>query len=283
MSRSAVLSVLMSLTFGASSAAAVEPSSSTTALQIAPTPRVLRVCADPNSLPYSNARGEGFENQLAQLVAKDLGLTLQYFWWAQRRGFFRNGLLAGRCDVVMGIVSGFELTLTTRPYYRSSYVVVQRGGTPPIRSLDDPALREHRIGVQLIGDDGTNPPPAHALGRRGIVDNVVGFLVYGDYTSEAPQRPIISAVEDGAVDLAIVWGPLAGYYAKRTRVPLDLHPLTPQADGDLALTFSVCLGVRRDDQALKARLDRVLARRQRTIDALLDSYGVPRLPLAEVP
>jgi mxaJ protein len=278
MSRWAAVSMSL-LVLGSSSSAGVEPSSPPA--QVAPAPRVLRVCADPNSLPYSNARGEGFENHLAELVARELGLSLEYFWWAQRRGFFRNGLLAGRCDVVMGIVSGFELTLTTQPYYRSSYVVVQRGGTPAIRSLDDPALRERTIGVQLIGDDGTNPPPAHALGRRGIVNNVVGFLVYGDYRSEAPERPIINAVEDGAVDLAIVWGPLAGYYANRARVPLELHPLTPEADGDLALTFAVSLGVRREDRALKDRLDRVIARRQRTIEALLDRYGVPRLPLGE--
>jgi mxaJ protein len=277
MSRCVLVPMLLWLALGSSSAAGAEPSSARPRETSAP--GLLRVCADPNSLPYSNARREGFENQLAELVAKELGLTLEYFWWAQRRGFFRNGLMAGRCDVVMGIVSGFELTLTTRPYYRSGYVVVQRAGTPAIRSLDDPTLRERTIGVQLIGDDGTNPPPAHALGRRGIVNNVVGFLVYGDYASDAPERPIISAVEEGAIDLAIVWGPLAGYYAQRARVPLDLHPLIPQADGDLALTFTVSLGVRRDDQALRDRLDRVIVRRQRRIDALLDHYGIPRLPL----
>jgi mxaJ protein len=279
MARRAFVSMMASLVLAGSSAAAAKQRVAPSPASGAPVRGSLRVCADPNSLPYSNARGEGFENRLAELVAKDLGLSVEYFWWAQRRGFFRNGLMAGRCDVVIGIVTGFELALTTRPYFRSTYVVVQRGGAPPIVSLDDPALRVRSIGVQLIGDDGTNSPPAHALGRRQIVDNVVGFLVYGDYTSDGPERPIISAVEDGTVDLAIVWGPLAGYYAKRARVPLELHPLTPASDGDLALTFTVSMGVRLGDQALRDRLDRVIARRQRTIDALLAEYGVPRLPL----
>jgi mxaJ protein len=276
-------SLLFWLALGASNAAGRGPGAARTPAATVPVHSVLRVCADPNSLPYSNARGEGFENQLAEMVARDLGLSVEYFWWAQRRGFFRNGLMAGRCDVVMGIVSGFELTLTTRPYYRSSYVVVQRSGAPPIRSLDDPELRQRTIGVQLLGDDGTNSPPAHALGRRGIIDNVIGFLVYGDYTSDAPERPIISAVEDGAVDLSIVWGPLAGYYARRARVPLVLRPLTPESDGDLALTFTISMGVRRDDRALKERLDRVIARRQHAIAALLDRYGVPRLAIGRAP
>lgn len=278
MSRRALMSMLLSVALVSWPDAPVRAAPDAT-----PTGGVLRVCADPNSLPYSHARGDGFENRLAELVAKDLGQTVEYFWWAQRRGFFRNGLMAQRCDVVMGIVTGFELALTTRPYYRSTYVVVQRRGSMPIVSLDDPALRSRTIGVQLIGDDGTNTPPAHALGRRQIVDNVIGFLVYGDYRDEAPERPIISAVETGKVDLAIVWGPLAGYYAKRASVPLELHPLTPARDGDLALTFTVSMGVRRDDPALKARLDRVIARRQRAIDALLDEYGLPRLPLGGAP
>lgn len=281
MSRWIGLSLLALLALLARNDAGAEERARSAAAAVAAPRGALRVCADPNSLPYSNARGEGFENRVAELVAKDLGLRVEYFWWAQRRGFFRNGLMAGRCDVVLGIVSGFELALTTRPYYRSTYVVVQRRGETPIASLDDPALRSRTIGVQLIGDDGTNTPPAHALGRRGIVDNVVGFLVYGDYRSDAPERPIVSAVEQGAVDLAIVWGPLAGYYARRASVPLALHPL-PASDGDLALTFTVSMGVRRDEHALKERLDRVLVRRQRAIDALLDEYAVPRLPLEGV-
>ena len=167
------------------------------ALAIAPAyaaqPRALRVCADPNNLPFSNEQGEGLENRLAQIVAADLKATLEYTWWAQRRGFFRNTLREGRCDVVIGVPASFELAATTRPYYRSTYVFVERRTSGlQISSLDDPRLRELKIGVQMIGDDGANAPPVHALNNRGIVDNLRNFksdpeLIRG---SLLPVRPI---------------------------------------------------------------------------------------------
>jgi mxaJ protein len=148
----------------------------------------LRVCADPNNLPYSNDRREGFENRLAELVARDLGRDgVHYTWWAQRRGFLRNTLNVAACDVVMGIPSSADAVLTTRPYYQSSYAFVSRADRHlALASLDDPQLRRMRIGVQLVGDDGANSPPAHALSRRGIIRNVVGFSVYGDYAQGSP-------------------------------------------------------------------------------------------------
>ncbi|HEX5514797.1 MAG TPA: transporter substrate-binding domain-containing protein, partial [Gammaproteobacteria bacterium] len=131
--------------------------------------RELRVCADPNNLPFSNRAGEGFENKLVELVARELGATVHYTWWAQRRGFVRNTLKAGECDLVAGVPSNMEMLLTTTPYYRSGYVFVTRVNGPLVRSLDDPLLRQVTVGVQLIGDDGANSPPAHALARRGVV------------------------------------------------------------------------------------------------------------------
>jgi mxaJ protein len=238
---------------------------------------VLRVCADPNNLPFSNSREEGFENQLARLLARDLHLELEYFWWAQRRGFFRNTLSARRCDVVMGVPTRIERLLTTRPYYTSSYVFLQRKGAPRVGSFDDPALRERIIGVQLIGDDFANAPPAHALGRRQIVDNVRGFMVYGDYSTHDPQQPIVRALSDGTLDLAIVWGPLAGYYARRSPTPLELYPVEPLRDGELAMSFSISIGVRRDDQELKLRLEQALARQRREVARLLSEFAVPTL------
>src|SRR4051812_36069581 len=117
----------------------------------------LRVCADPNNLPFSNEKGEGFENKIAELIAADMQRPLEYTWWAQRRGFFRNTLRAGTCDVVIGVPVSFELAATTRPYYRSTYVFVTRHDRHlDVRSLDDPVLKDLRIGVQLIGDDGAN-------------------------------------------------------------------------------------------------------------------------------
>ncbi|HMH55230.1 MAG TPA: transporter substrate-binding domain-containing protein, partial [Gemmatimonadales bacterium] len=150
----------------------------------APKPaRELRVCADPNNLPFSNQRREGFENRLADLIAGELGDTVRYTWQPQRRGFLRNTLNANACDVVMGMPLGSDRVLTTRPYYRSSYVFVSRKDRHlRVRSLDDPVLRKLRIGVQLVGDDYANTPPVHALSRRGIVKNLVGYSVLGDYS-----------------------------------------------------------------------------------------------------
>ena len=240
--------------------------------------RLLRVCADPNNLPFSNARLEGFENALADLVARDLGARVEYTWWAQRRGFVRNTLNAGECDVLMGVPASFELALATRPYYRSTYVfVTRRSRGPAVGSFDDPVLRQVRVGVQIIGDDGANAPPAHALARRGIVDNVAGFSVYGDYREESPPARIVEAVAAGEVDVAVVWGPLAGYFAPRQPEPLVLEPVSPQIDLPfLPFVFDISMAVRHGDEELKEELNGILERRRAEIDALLDRYGVPR-------
>jgi mxaJ protein len=241
--------------------------------------RELRVCADPNNLPYSNRRLEGFENRLAEMVARDLHATVRYTWWPQHRGFIRNTLKAGTCDVVMGLPSSVELALTTRPYYRSTYVFVYpRNRGIAVRSLDDPALRRLRVGVQMIGDDGTNSPPAHALANRGVIANVVGYSVYADYAQPNPPARIVEAVARGDVDVAVVWGPLAGYFAPRQGVPLALVPVSPQIDRPyLPFVFDVSMAVRRGDDALRAELDSFIERRQGEIDALLARYGVPRV------
>ncbi|HEX6641441.1 MAG TPA: quinoprotein dehydrogenase-associated putative ABC transporter substrate-binding protein, partial [Thermoanaerobaculia bacterium] len=173
------------------------------AFSLSAKPAPLRVCSDPNNLPFSNSRGEGFENEIAQLIARDLKTTVSYYWFAQRRGFVRNTLTANKCDVIVGVPSSFELALTTRPYYRSTYVfVTRRDRKIRIESLDDPKLRKLKIGVQIIGDDYASSPPAHALANRGIVRNVSGFMVYGDYSQESPTRRIIDAVANGEVDVS---------------------------------------------------------------------------------
>lgn len=241
---------------------------------------VLRVCADPNNLPFSDARQRGFENRLVDLVAAELGARVEYTWWAQRRGFARNTLRAGACDVIPGVPSSYELALVTRPYYRSTYVFVARPGTPGarVRSVDDPALRRLRVGVTLVGDDFASSPPAHALSARGAVRNVVGFSVYGDYREPAPPSRIVRAVADGTVDLAVAWGPLAGYFAPRQARRLALTPVSPQIDLPyLPFVFDIAMGVRRGDTALRDTLDAVLTRRRPSVDSLLAEYGVPRL------
>jgi mxaJ protein len=238
---------------------------------------VLRVCADPNNLPFTNERREGFENRIAELVAHDLGARLEYTWWAQRRGFVRNTLKAGTCDLIMGVPTGLGPVLASRPYYRSTYVFVTRRSAPRVTSFDDPLLRKLRVGVQLIGDDFANTPPASALTHRGIVRNVRGYTVYGDYREPNPPSRIVRAVEKGEIDVAIVWGPLAGYFARRSAVPLRVVPVSPEIDVPyLPFVFDIAMGVRREDVALRDSLDAVLARRAHDIDRILASYGVPR-------
>src|SRR4051812_20060096 len=194
------------------------------ALGAAPAP--LRVCADPNNLPFSNERGEGFENKIASLVARDLGRPLTYFWLPQRRGFVRNSLNAGRCDVVIGVPALYGVLQPTRSYYRSSYAFVSRRDRHlRIDSFDAPALRTLRIGIQITGGDYNNPPAAQALAERHLVQNVQGFTMYGDYSQPDPQRDIVDAVADGRVDIAVVWGPLAGYYARFEPTPIDVRPI----------------------------------------------------------
>jgi mxaJ protein len=244
--------------------------------------RELRVCADPNNLPFSNERLEGFENRIVAIVADELGATPTYTWWAQRRGFVRSTLNAGVCDLVPGTARGVDMLRTTAPYYGSTYVFVTRADGPAVASLDDPLLRELRIGVQLIGDDGANTPPGHALARRDIVRNVRGYSLYGDYREPNPPARIVDAVARGEIDVALVWGPLAGYFAPRQPVALRIAPVQPQDDGArLPMRFEVSMGVRKQDRELAAEIDAALQRRRPEIDAVLESYRVPRVPLSE--
>ena len=246
---------------------------------LSPQHRVLRVCADPNNLPYSNAREEGFENKIAELVASDLGARLEYTWWPQRRGFVRQTLRLGSCDCILGVPSNFELALPTQPYYRSTYVFVTRKDRHlGLTSLDDPRLRTLRVGVQMIGNDHYNSPPAHALTQRGIIGNVSGFPVYGDYRDAEPGREIVDAVARGTVDVAIVWGPQAGYFARRQSVPLDIAAVTPQVDLPyLPFVFDISMATRRGDHLLHDELEREIERRKADIEHILDQYGVPRV------
>lgn len=242
-------------------------------------PRTLRVCADPNNLPYSNQQQQGFENAIASLVGHDLGARVQYTWWTQRRGFVRMTLKRDQCDVIMGIPSNFELALPTAPYYRSSYVFLSRSDRHlRITSFDDRKLKTLKIGVQMIGNDHVNSPPAHALAARGIIQNVAGYTVYGDYRRQQPGRDIVDAVARGEVDIAVVWGPQAGFFARQQNVALDITPVSPQIDLPfLPFVFDISMGVRRGDVALREQLDQVIERRHDDIERILDRYGVPRV------
>ena len=237
----------------------------------------LRVCADPKNLPFSDQQEVGFENKLAALFAAEMGQQVSYTWWAQRRGYIRNTLKAGKCDVIMGVPTGLDMVETTRPYYRSTYVFVSRSDRRlDLTSILDPRLRSLKIGVQLIGDNGFNTPPAHALAEQGIIDNVVGYTVYGDYRQHDPPARIIEAVERGEIDIAAVWGPLAGYVGRQSPVELAIAPITDtERFAPLAFQFDIAIGVRKGDDQRRDTLDAVIARNSTQIAQILDDCGVP--------
>jgi mxaJ protein len=272
-------SLLLSvLAVSSAGAAAVEPATAIPAPE--PTTRELTVCADPNNLPFSNKAQEGFENRIASLIARDMRAKLTYVWWAQRRGFARNTLNDAKCDMWPGVANGVDGMATSRPYYHSTYVFVTRENTP-LRglTLDDERLRSLTIGVQMIGNDAMNTPPAHSLSRRGIVDNVHGYMLYGNYETPNPPAAIIDAVAKGDVDVALVWGPLAGYFAAHSAVPLRLEPVTPVLDATWPMTYGISVGVNRRNPALLAEVQRILDQEQPGIDAILSTYGVPIVPM----
>jgi mxaJ protein len=276
-----VLAVLLLLAavllIGASAGAqARAPAGAVTATAGAPRAPVLKVCADPDNLPFSNEKQEGFENKIAALLAGELGTSLQYTWWPQRRGFIRNTLRAKECDLLIGVPVGFDPVAATTPYYRSTYyLVTRRDRNLHLSSLDDPQLRKLKIGVNVIGEDYTNTPPAHALGDRGII------VAHGyDTFYDDQRRPddIIKAVVTGDIDVGVVWGPLAGYFAQQAPVPLELTAL-PDTDSRSGLPFAydISLGVRRSDKALKAQIESAVERRRGDIARILHDYNVPVL------
>jgi mxaJ protein len=245
-------------------------------------PKEFRVCSDPNNLPFSNRQGEGFENKIAELFARDLGVTVKYEWLAQQRGFSRKTLRTGVCDVIMGVPAHYDPVLTTEPYYRSTYVFVYRSADGPrVSSLNDTALKRVKVGIHLIGDDYENTPPALALAARGIISNVKGYRLVDDYSKPNPPSRIIDAVARGEIDVAIVYGPFAGYFAPKEPVKLDVVPVSESVDSvsGMRFTYEIAMGVRKDDPQRAAMLDSLIDRERPAIDSLLERYGVPTMPL----
>lgn len=242
--------------------------------------RDLRVCSDPDNLPYSHRNGQGFENELMRLVGREIGAEVTFVWVHQWRGFVRKTLRAGVCDVIPGMAVGTERARLTRPYYTSSYAFVTRTGERQIHSFAE-LSNEMTIGVQLVGDDGINTPPVEELAARGINAHVKGFMVWGQSpTRGAPLEGIMRAVADGTVDVAVVWGPQAGYFATREDKPLTVAAVPASDRTAQPMRFEIAMGVRKNDKALAAELDAALAKLKPEIDALLDSYDVPRSPPA---
>ena len=244
-------------------------------------PSELRVCADPYDMPFSNDHEEGFENKIAQVVARDLNARIVNYWWPSRRGVLRNSILGGYCDVMIQAPVGLDPVATTKPYYRSTYYFIYRADRGlQLRSLDDTILKRLKIGVNMIGYDYTNTPPAHALSARGIV----GLVGFGNFLNADPNADhpddIVRAVARDSIDVAVVWGPLAGYWVKRQSVRLTMVPL-PDSDvvSGLPFAFSMAMGVRHRDKELKAQLDSVIDRRRGEILGILHDYDVPVLEL----
>ncbi len=237
--------------------------------------RELRVCADPNNMPFSSRDQTGFENRIAAIVAQDLNARLIFVWQRMGRGFVREYLNKDQCDLLIGIPANYRPVLTTSPYYRSSYVFVSRQ-EEAVPELNSPALHGLKIGVQVLDEQYT--PPGEALARRGLQGAIVGFDTIGDGADS-----IVRAVAEQKVDLAIVWGPLAGYFAKEFGLNLRITPVEPEVDPPgLPLTFAISMGVRKGNVALRDELEKILAHREADIRGILDDYGVPQLPLASL-
>jgi quinoprotein dehydrogenase-associated probable ABC transporter substrate-binding protein len=231
----------------------------------------LRVCADPNNLPFSNDKGEGFENKIAGLLAAELGVAIRYTWFPDSVGFIRNTLNARACDLIIGTVSGNELLQNTNPYYRSVYSMVYRPGSAKApASIDDPVLQEASIGIVA----GT--PPATILAQKGLLGHLRSYPLVVDTRFDSPARRLVHDVATGEVDVGIVWGPIAGFFAKRESPPLAVLPLQV-AESHLRLDFRITMGVRYNEPEWKRTINGLIRKKQAEITQILLDYGVPLL------
>jgi mxaJ protein len=242
-------------------------------------PGLIRVCADPDNMPSSNQKSEGFENKIAELIASELKAKLTYVWYPTRRGYFRilNGMY---CDLAMEAPAGLDMTGVTKPYFRSGYVFVARKGSEleDVKSLADPRLKKAKIGVNMYTSDAENSPPAMALSRYGVVGNLKGYFTF--FSDQDRPEDIIKGVANKDVDIAIAWGPLAGYFAKELNAPLTLTALPPRDSlTDIPFQYNMGIAVRRRDKEFRDSLQAVLVRRKADIDAILKQYNVPMLPI----
>jgi len=236
-------------------------------------PHTLRVCADPNNLPFSNEKGEGFENKIAQFLAGKLHKDLAYSYYPSATGFVRNTLNAHLCDVIIGSPQGNDLVQPTNPYYRTSYALVTRGDSKfaDLTSLDDPRLKENRLRIGLVA----NTPPGNILAQKGLLASVKPYALMVDTRVESPSASMVGDLEHGDIDVAILWGPFAGYFAKKSAQKLVVTPL---ADAPGArMSFRIAFGVRHSDQNWKRELNRFIGENKTELDAILADYGVPLL------
>ena len=233
-------------------------------------PKVFRVCADPHNLPFSDEQGDGLENKLAQLFAKQLNEPVEYTYFPQVMGFVRNTLNALRCDVIMGTAVGDTLVQTTNPYYRTTYALVFRpgNGLDGVESLEDPRLKDKHIGIVA----GT--PPATILAQDGLMEAARPYPLTVDTRATSSPKMMTDDIAAGRIDAGVLWGPMAGYYARQASPHLTVVPLLKEGGH---MDFRIAMGVRRTDQDWKRKLNRLIADNQPEIDKILVEYGVPLL------
>lgn len=235
-------------------------------------PKVLRVCADPNNLPFSDEKGGGFENKLAELFAEKLQKRLEYMYYPQATGFVRNTLGSHRCDVIMGFPQGNDLVQGTNPYYRTAYALVSKPGSgfDEVATLEDERLKGKHIGV-IAGT-----PPATNMVAAGLMANAKSYPLMIDTRVDSSAGAMIKDLMSGEIDAAVLWGPMAGYYAKQSNPPLRVTPLVKETTGP-RLAYRIGMGVRPADQNWKRLLNRLIQENQPAINKILLSYGVPLL------
>jgi quinoprotein dehydrogenase-associated probable ABC transporter substrate-binding protein len=235
-------------------------------------PKVLRVCADPRNLPFSNEKGEGFENKLAELFAAKLQKKLDYMYFPQATGFVRVTLGSHRCDVIMGFPQGDDIVQGTNPYYRTAYALVakQGSGLDDVTTLEDERLKTRHIGIVA----GT--PPATNMAVAGLMANAKPYALMIDTRIDSSAEAMINDLAKGEIDAGVLWGPIAGYYAKRVDPPLHVTPLVKETTGP-KLVYRIGMGVRAADQNWKRQLNRLIQENQPAINKILLDFGVPLL------
>jgi quinoprotein dehydrogenase-associated probable ABC transporter substrate-binding protein len=241
-------------------------------------PKVLRVCADPRNLPFSNEAGDGFENKLAEMLAQKLGKPLAYTYYPGATGFVRNTLNAHKCDVIMGYPQGDDLVQPTNPYYRTAYVLIARkdAALDGIESLEDPRLRGKKIGI-IAGT-----PPSTNLAVNGLLPSIRSYPLVIDTRFDSSTDRMFKELQAGDIDVAILWGPIGGYFAKNSKLALDVVPLVKEKSGP-RMVYRLGMGVRHSDQNWKRELNRFISENQHAIEQLLASYGVPLLDEQDKP
>jgi quinoprotein dehydrogenase-associated probable ABC transporter substrate-binding protein len=235
-------------------------------------PKVLRVCADPHDLPYSDTNGAGFENRIAELLASELGKSLAFTWYPNAPGFVRQTLAAYKCDLIMGMPQGNDIVQVTNPYYRTAYTLVFKTGSglDGVDTLTDSRLKDKRIGVVA----GT--PPATNLVLDGLIVKAKPYPLVVDTRYDSSAAAMIHDIVEGTIDAGVLWGPLAGYYGKQSHVPVTVVPLLKETNGS-RLSYRIGMGVRHSDQEWKRQLNQLIREKQAAINALLLSYGIPLL------